>query len=274
MQHTEGNFKGKAGTTLYCQSWCPVGAPRARILLVHGLGEHSGRFHNLVEYLVPRGYAVFTYDQRGHGKSKGTRGYVKRFQDYLADLDIYAETVRDGGKTFLFGHSMGGTVALAHAVERQDDFAGLILSAPLLKAGDSVTPASMAAAKVLSLILPRLGVAPIDAGGVSRDQAVVQAYLSDPLVFHGKLSARLGAELIKVMQEMPSRFKDIRLPTLIIQATADRLANPEGSMVAYEHLGSRDRTLRLYPGLYHEIMNEPERAQVLEDINAWLMAHT
>jgi alpha-beta hydrolase superfamily lysophospholipase len=137
-----------------------------------------------------------------------------------------------------------------------------------------VTAASIAAARILSVVLPRLGVAPIDAAGVSRDEKVVKSYLSDPLVFHGKISARLGAELIKVMQTMPPLFKDIKLPTLIMQATHDRLANPEGSMMAYDRLGARDRTLRLYPGLYHEIMNEPERAQVLEDLDAWLTVHT
>jgi acylglycerol lipase len=274
MQHTEGTFQGKDGTSLFFQSWRPDSPARAGIILVHGLGEHSGRFNNLVEYLVPRGYSVFTYDQRGHGKSKGKRGYVKRFQDYLADLDIYAGMVRNGGKTFLFGHSMGGTVASAYAVEHQDQIDGLILSAPLFKAGESVTQASMAAAKVLSVVLPHLGVAPIDATGVSRDQAVVQAYLADPLVFHGKLSARLGAELIKVMRELPPRFKELKLPTLIMQATDDRLANPEGAMMAYDRLGTKDRTLRLFPGLFHEIMNEPERVQVLEDLLAWLTAHS
>lgn len=277
MEHTEGTFKNRHGYELFHQSWHAAGQPRAVVVVAHGLAEHSGRYQKLADYLAARNYAVYSYDQRGHGRSDGRRCYINKFTDYTDDLDDFIKLVRRDSvaRLFILGHSMGGTIAASYVINRHPDMAGLILSSPLMKVGDSVSAKDIFLAKILSRLLPRLGVAPIECGGISRDEAVVQAYIADPLVYRGKITARLGSELIVQMNDLlPPRLSEITLPTLIIHGTEDRLANPEGSRLAYQRIGSSDKTLRLYPDLYHETMNEPEGAQVMEDISLWLKCHT
>jgi acylglycerol lipase len=274
MKHIEGTFTGKNGCRLYSQSWQPETPAKANLLLLHGLADHSSRYGNLVDFMVPRGFAIFGYDQRGHGRSQGKRGYVNSFQDYVADLKTYAASIPGERRLFLLGHSMGGTVAADFAAVSPAGLTGLVLSAPVVKAGESVSKRSIQMARLLSRLLPRLGVACVDAAGISRDTAAVAAYISDPLVYRGKVSARLGVELLNEIEKtMPARLSHITLPVLILHGTNDRLANPEGSKLAYQTIGARDKTLRLYPGLYHEMMNEPEREQVLFDIESWLNCH-
>ena len=276
MEHSESAFKSLHGYELYCQSW-QAGSPRAKVIIAHGLAEHSGRYAKLARYLTDRGYGVFAYDYRGHGRSGGQRAYISRFADYVDDLNTYVKMVqvtRPEARVFVLGHSMGGTVAAAWAADFKPAAAGLVLSSPLLKVGDSVTPGTIRLAKVLARILPRLGVAPIESDAVSRDESVVKAYVTDPLVYRGKITARLGAELLtQINERLPRRLAEITLPVLIIHGTEDRLSNPDGSRLAYQRVSSGDKTLRLYPGLYHETMNEPEAAQVLEDIGLWLDGH-
>ena len=275
MQHSEGKFKVSEGISLYYQCWLPGKDPTAVLLIVHGLAEHSGRYANLVNYFVARGYAVYGFDQRGHGRSEGLRGYVARFSYYLHDLITFFHMVRHrhrDAKIFIVGHSVGGTIATACAVHHQDEFAGLILSGAALKPGASLSPAKIMLARCLSLLLPKMGVEVIDASALSRDKAVVDAYVSDPLVYRGKIRARLGAELIKAMQKLPYQVPEIHLPILVMHGTADRLSDPEGSQMLYERVASRDKTLKLYNGFYHEIFNEPGHKQVLDDMETWLAA--
>ena len=276
MEHKEGRFRGHKNLNLYYQSWLPAKAARALLLVVHGLAEHSGRYSNLADYFVPKGYAIFGLDHRGHGKSEGLRGYVDKFSDYLDDLKIFLDIIwseHGNTKTFLIGHSMGGTIATAYAVNHQRDLAGLILSAPTLKVGSSVSRLDVVVAKALSALLPKMGIAVIDASAISRDKAVVDAYVNDPLVYRGKIRARLGSELVNMIQKnLPHQMPELNLPILIMHATADRLSNPEGSTMLYELVNSRDKTLKLYEGLYHEIFNEPEHRQVLAYMETWLAA--
>ncbi|MBI4304012.1 MAG: lysophospholipase [Chloroflexi bacterium] len=277
MEHREGTFKGRGNLGLYYQAWSPTGTPKAILLVVHGLCEHSGRYSNLADYFVPKGYAIFGLDHRGHGKSEGQRVYVNRFSDYLDDLKVFWDIVRgeySNTKIFLVGHSVGGTIATAYAVNHQSELAGLILSAPALKVGSSVSRPSMVMARVLSALLPGIGVAPLEAQAISRDKAVVDAYVNDPLVYCGKISARTGSELVNMIEKrLPPQMAEIDLPILIMYGSADRLSNPEGSTMLYELAHSQDKTLRRYDGLYHEIFNEPERGQVLADMETWLAAH-
>ena len=274
MEHTEGIFRGHKNLNLYYQRWLPARNPRAILLIVHGLAEHSGRYTNLVNYFVPRGYAVCGLDHRGHGKSEGLRGYVERFSDYIDDLKTFVDIVRGehgDTKIFLVGHSVGGTIATAYSVNHQHELAGLILSAPTLKVGSSVSRVDIAMARVLSTLLPKIGIAVIDASTISRDEAVVDAYVNDPLVYRGKIRARLGAELVDTIErKLPSQMPKINLPILIMHATDDLLSNPEGSPMLYELVSSKDKTLKRYEGFYHEIFNEPEHKQVLADMEAWL----
>ena len=195
MKHLEGQFKGCDGLNLYYQGWLPDYEPKAILLIVHGLAEHSGRYHNLVNYLVPRGYAVYGFDQRGHGKSDGVRGYVDRFSSFVDDLDIILRQVRRNHgdvKLFLVGHSVGGTVATAYTILHQNQFNGLILSEASLGTPHDVATVRIFAARILSLILPKVGLYFIDADGISQDKSVVKAYLDDPAGVPGKDSCPVG----------------------------------------------------------------------------------
>ena len=276
MKRKEGKLKGYKGLNLYYQYWLPEGKPKAVLLVAHGLAEHSGRYKNLVDYFVPKGYAVYALDHRGHGKSEGTRSYVDNFNDYLTDLETFFGMVRKENKNariFLFGHSLGGTIATAYAVEHQEGLAGLILSGSSLVPSTSVSPALLAMAGVVSALLPKMGVTLLDASAISRDKAVVDAYVNDPLVFRGKVPARTGAELARMWKHLPEQMHKIKLPILIMHGFADQLANPAGSKLLYERVSSKDKTLKLYDNCYHEICNEPEREQVFMDMQAWLAKH-
>jgi alpha-beta hydrolase superfamily lysophospholipase len=276
MQHTEGKFTGRNNYSLYRQAWLPDGVPIAVLIVVHGIAEHSGRYSNLVNYFVPKGYAVYSFDLRGHGKSDGTRSYIERFSYYLDDLKTFCDKVRDENKTakiFLVGHSMGSTIALDYAVEHQSELAGLIVSGTTLKAGNSVSKASILMAKILSVLAPKMGVASLDANGISRDKAVVAAYINDPLNYTGKLRARWGMELLKTMNKLQSTISELSLPVLIMQGTADRISDPSSSKMLFDGASSKDKTLKLYEDFYHEIFNDPERQQVFLDMEKWLKLH-
>jgi alpha-beta hydrolase superfamily lysophospholipase len=276
MEHREGKFRGYNNLNLYYQYWLPLGGPKAILLVVNGLAEHSGRYANLVKRFVPKGYAIYSYDHRGHGKSEGVRCYVDRFSNYLDDLKTFVDKVRHehrDAKIFVIGHSMGGTITIAHAIHHQHELDGLLLSGASLKTGPTISPALIAMAGILSLLLPKIGTTILDASAISRDKAVVDAYVSDPLVYRGKIRARLGAELIKTMHELPAKMPEINLPILIMHGAADQLSDPKGSQMLFERAGSKDKTLKLYDGFYHEIFNEPKRERVFKDVEAWLTTH-
>ncbi|MDO8715280.1 MAG: lysophospholipase [Dehalococcoidales bacterium] len=276
MKHLEGSVKGCDGLDLYYQGWLPDGQPKAILLVVHGLGEHSGRYGNLVNHFVPAGYGVYSYDHRGHGKSAGVKGYVDRFSNFTDDLDIILELVRTrhpGVKTFLIGHSIGGLVSTAYTIKHQHMFDGLILSGAILSPPADASAALIFAARILSVILPKAGLYFIDAEGISQDRNVVNAYINDPLVYQGKVRARLGVELLKTMDMVVRLAAEIRLPVLIMHGSADRLASPEGSKMLYREVNSVDKTLKIYQGYWHEIFNEPGRDQVLADVASWLDMH-
>jgi alpha-beta hydrolase superfamily lysophospholipase len=273
MKHIEDGFRGQGGLNLYYQCWLPAGEPLAVLVLVHGLAEHSGRYGNVVDYFVPRGYAVCSLDHRGHGKSQGLPGYVERFSHYVSDLIAFLDIARHlfpRARIIAVGHSVGGTIATAGATRAQENLDGLILSGAFVKPGASLSPAKIMAAQLLSMLLPKMGVDTIDATAISQDEAVVQAYLNDPMVYHGKVSARLGAEIITAMWRLPGEIAVLRLPVLIMHGSEDRLSRPEGSRLLYERFGSKHKTLKLYRGYHHELFNEPGRRQVFEDMEHWL----
>jgi acylglycerol lipase len=276
MQHTEGKFTGRNNFSLYRQAWLPEGIPVAVMIFVHGVAEHSGRYSNLVNYFVPKGYAIYSFDLRGHGKSDGKRSYVERFSYYLDDLKTFCNKVSEENrnvKTFLLGHSMGSTIAIAYAIEHQRELNGLIVSGTTLKAGASINKASIFIAKILSVLIPKIGVSALDATYISRDKTVVEAYVTDPLNYAGKLSARFGAELLKTMAKLQSTIPGLSLPLLVMHGTADRISDPSSSRMLFDGAGSKDKTLKLYEGFYHEIFNDPDRQQVFSDMDAWLKLH-
>jgi alpha-beta hydrolase superfamily lysophospholipase len=273
MQHTEGKFTGRNNFSLYRQAWLTEGAPKAILLVVHGIAEHSGRYTNLVNYFVPKGYAVYSFDLRGHGKSDGKRSYIERFSYYIDDLQTFFNLVRTENpntRIFMVGHSMGSTIALDYALEHQSELQGLIISGTTLKLGSSINKAAILMAKILSMILPKIEVSALDPGGISRDPSVVAAYVNDPLNYTGKLSARFGVELLKTMEMLQSGLSEINLPILIMQGSQDRISDPASSKMLFDGVSSKDKTMKIYEGFYHEIFNDPERQQVFSDMEAWL----
>ncbi len=273
MKHAEGTFRGYQDFDLYYQSWIPETTPRAILLIVHGLADHSGRFTNLAGHFVSNNYLVCALDQRGHGRSPGKKGHIESFSYFVQDLDRFLEFIRrkhPGLKIFIIAHSVGGTVATAYSVQHRDGYSGLILSGPTLKAGDSVPRGLMLIAPLLSGLIPRVGLYTIDSSAISRDASVVAAYQNDPLVYRAKISTRLGIEILKTMDNLKGQFSKIEKPLLILHGGVDRLSNPAGSRELYNKASSRDKTLKFYPGLYHEIFNEPEHDQVFEDMEKWL----
>ena len=273
MQHTEGKFTGRNNFSLYRQAWLPDIAPKAILLIVHGIAEHSGRYMNLVNYFVPKGYAVYSFDLRGHGKSDGKRSYIERFSYYIDDLQTFFNLVRTENpntKIFMVGHSMGSTISIDYALEHQSELQGLIISGTTLKLGSSISKAAILMAKILSVLMPKMGVSALDPGGISRDPAVVAAYVNDPLNYTGKLSARFGVELLKTMEMLQSGLSEINLPILIMQGSQDRISDPASSKLLFDGVSSKDKTMKIYEGFYHEIFNDPERQQVFSDMEAWI----
>jgi len=276
MKHQEGFFKGVRDANIYFQSWLPESEAKAVLLIVHGLAEHSGRYMNIVNHFVPLGYAVYGMDHLGHGKSDGKRVYLKRFEDYTNTLKIYLDRIRrlqPGKPIFLVGHSMGGLISALYLLDHQTELTGAVLSGVAVKVPDNITPAIIIVGKMLSALMPRLGLIGLDAEGVCRDPAVVQAYISDPLVFKGKTTARLAAEMLKAMKYVSAAAGKITLPILIVQGSADKLVDPSGAQILYDAVSSPDKEIRIYDGFYHEVFNEPEYDKVLRDVEIWLESH-
>lgn len=281
MKHTDGYLEVRHSTArgssrLYQQSWEPEGDTRAAVLLIHGLGEHSSRYTHVADHLTQRGFAVQSLDHYGHGKSDGLPGYVERFSVYLDGVAASLQKVRDehaGMPLFLVGHSMGGLIAAAFLLQQQDAFRACVLSGPAFKSDQAPPAIVIALIRLISVLAPTAPLIQLDASGVSRDQAVVDAYLRDPLVHHGKLSARLLAEMSAAMKNTLAHAANIDIPVILMHGEDDQLTSPAGSAEMYESIGSADKTLKTYPGLFHEIFNEPEQEAVLTDMSTWLEAH-
>ncbi len=276
MKHQEGFLKGVREAKIFFQCWLPENECRAVLLIVHGLAEHSGRYGNLVNYFIPLGYAVYGIDHLGHGKSEGERMYVKRFDDYTNTLKVCFNVIRDlhpRKPIFLVGHSMGGLITVVYLLDHQAELAGAVLSGPAIEIPANVTPATIFVGKILSALIPKFGLVGLEAEGVSRDPAVVQAYVSDPLVHMGKMTARLAAEMLKAMRAIGEEAARITLPILIVQGSADRLVNPLGAQMLYDAVGSADKEIKIYDGFYHEVFNEPEHDKVLREVGVWLEGH-
>jgi alpha-beta hydrolase superfamily lysophospholipase len=268
----EGTFHGAGDRQIYWRSWPPPEEPRAIVVIAHGFGEHSGRYEELGERLRAEGYAVYTLDHHGHGRSAGARGRVS-IAAAVADLDQLvqlAQTRHPEADVFLLGHSMGAAIAIRYTIAHGARLAGLILSGPLAEVdGRAVTKAL---ARIVGAIVPALPVAKLDANTVSRDRAVVAAYKFDPLVFD-TVPAGTAVEFIRHADTLPDDVRSVTLPTLVMYGTEDRLCAPAGAEMIARRIGSDDITATPYTGLYHEIFNEPEREQVIDELLGWLAAH-
>jgi alpha-beta hydrolase superfamily lysophospholipase len=276
MRDTEGELVAGDGLRLHARRWEPDQPAKVVVCLVHGLGEHSGRYPHVAARLCDAGYAVSAIDLRGHGRSGGTRGHapIALVHDDVALLLADAEERYDGRPRFLYGHSLGGLIVLSYVLKRRPDLAGVVASAPGLRSPVLEQRLKMSLARLLGSVAPSV-VMPtgLDDSGISRDPAVVAAYRADPLV-HDKASLALGRDgsvyaawTLEHAGEFPQS-----VPLLLLHGTADRLVYAAGSE-EFARKVPGDVTLKRYEGLYHEVHNEPEQAEVLADVVGWLDAH-
>jgi alpha-beta hydrolase superfamily lysophospholipase len=272
VRRTESDLAAPDGLSLHCRAWLP-GSPERALLVVHGWAEHGGRYDELGVWLAGRGCAVHAYDQRGHGRSGGPRGHVRRFDELLDDLARVLDPVRRahaGRPLFLLGHSMGGLVVARFLVEREPAITGAILSGAALALAGSVSRGRIAAARWLRRLAPRLpSGSGVDPQGLSRDPEVVQRYLADPLV-HRRMTVSLAAEMLRVMSDTAAAGSRVHVPTLVLHGAEDPICAPQGSRDFAAALRVEGGALQLLPGLRHEILNEPEREQVYASILDWM----
>ncbi len=275
IDHTTGEFIGVGGTTIYYREWSSTEDPvRAVVLIVHGIAEHSGRYEALAADLVRAGFAVGALDHRGHGRSGGKRVQVARFDDLVDDLATFADLMRERYPSplpmFVLGHSMGGLVSLRYLTRDRPEVAGLVLSGAAAAKPEDISGFTIAVGNLLAKVAPDVGVASLQLDKISRDPQVVIDYNNDPLVTKAKVRARMGAQVLWAMEETEQALPALTVPILIMHGGDDAVTPPDGSRMIAEKVGSTDKTLKIYDGLWHEIYNEPERDVVIGDVIAWL----
>jgi len=270
---TEGRFAGKGGLNIAYRAWSAVGTPRGVLVIVPGFNSHSGYYGRAASKLAGGGLAVYAVDLRGRGKSDGERFYVDSFADYAADvggLVSRAIAANPGLPVYLLGHSAGGVVACIYTLDHQDQLAGLICESFAFQ-----VPApdfALAALKGLSHLAPHAHVLRLPNKDFSRDPAVVAAMDADPLIANETQPTRTMAELARSDDRLRREFGSIELPVLILHGTQDHATKPAGSQFFYDHAGSADKTLKLYDGHVHDLLNDTGREEVLGDIAAWIDA--
>jgi alpha-beta hydrolase superfamily lysophospholipase len=265
----------KDGTKLHTARWLAE-TPRAVVMLMHGIAEHSGRYAHVAEYLAGRGYTVCAHDHRGHGRSDGLRTYFESFDVAVADAHEVLDAIRtdfDGLPVFVFGHSMGSLISTLFCLEYQALLAGFISSgSPLLVGSNFPKPVRSLMAALFSMA-PRLNAYPLNVEAISSDPAEVAKNKADPLVDHKKVRLGMAANLSRSTDLARERVPGLHLPLLILHGSADRLTPPAGSQYLYDHAGSADKTLRFFEGMYHEVHNDHRRAEMMQVMGDWLDAH-
>ena len=277
MNHSFRHFKNISDSNNYYQFWLPNSNPNMILLVVHGFAEHGGRYSNLIDHFLPLNYAIYAIDHVGHGNSDGHRYYVDSVFDFVDSVKKLTEIIKishPNTPLFILGHSMGGLITSLSLIDNQDEYKGAILSAPLVKNYGRISPILIYITRILSVTFPKLGVSSIDAKYISRDPKVVESYLNDPLIsIKNKMTARLAIELIDGMRYLLDNACKIKLPTKIFQGMGDVIVDPGGAQLLYDAISSDDKKIKHYDTLFHEILNEPEKKDVLKDIEYWLEAH-
>ena len=273
MAETTKNLTAKDGIELFIRENIPP-QYKGMICIVHGFGEHSGRYAHVADFFNKNGYAVLAMDNRGHGKSGGKRGHTPSFESYLDDIDMflnYAKTKNESVPLFLYGHSMGGNLILNYVIQRQPKILrGLIATSPWIRLAFEPKPILITMGKLMRSIFPTFTQdSGLDVNGISRDKAVVDAYINDPLV-HSKITASAGMGMTDSAAFLNTYKGQMSIPTLIVHGTNDKLI----SQAASEEFANRVTNIdyKKWVGLYHETHNEPEKMDVLQDILQWVNA--
>lgn len=278
MKTFESKFEGRDGLSFYVQGWEPDAQPKAVIALVHGLGEHIGRYAHVGKALTDAGYVLVGFDLRGHGKTVSPRGHFPALDAVMQDIRQFIQFVSQRYSNvpqFLYGHSLGGLLALTYAVQNKMGLKGVMVTGAALRSALQEQKVKIAMAKVLGTLVPAATIpSGLDATSISRDKAVVDKYVNDPLV-HDKTSLGLGKSALTAIDVCFAGAKDFRYPLLIMHGKEDKLTYPSGSEDFAKLAGekNKDVTLKIWDGLYHEIHNEPEQAEVFKVMIAWLDKH-
>ncbi|MBX3057756.1 MAG: lysophospholipase [Anaerolineae bacterium] len=275
MIHEESTVTAPGNMNLYYQIWRPDAPPRATLVITHGLGEHSGRYMNVVNHLVPKGYVVYALDHLGHGRSPGQRGYIKSWADFregVRALVQLAQVQEAARPFFLFGHSMGGCITLDYVLHYPDGLTAVVASAPAI--GQlTLSPARTFLARLSARIKPDMSMdSGLDTTAISRDTAVVEAYRADPLV-HDKGSPGAAVAFVDTAAWVMAHAADFQPPLLLIHGDADRLVRVEESQKFFAQVKQPDKKLIIYPGGHHESHNDLHKEQMLADVESWLEAH-
>lgn len=276
MQHREFHFEGMNGISLYSQYWLPEVSPKAVIALVHGFGEHSSRYMNVVNHMVSNQYGVYGYDHRGHGNSPGQRGHIDSWVEYRIDLLNFLKMIRVKQlerPIFLMGHSMGALIALDFILSENEKLAGAIISGAPIDPVGVAKPYLVALARILSRIYPRFSLdLGLDHDAISRIQSVVRSYKEDPLV-HGKITARWGTESLSVLESVKMQVENVNIPILMIHGEADRFSSAEGAKKFFDQIRFHDKEFISYPAGYHEPHNDLDYEKMLSDLLNWINRH-
>lgn len=262
------------GVALFRHSWL-VSDPKATVLIVHGYGEHCTRYYPVARRLNGQGYSVYSYDHRGHGRSPGKLGQIPSFDAVIDDLKVVVDSVRGeigDQPLFIWGHSMGGLITSAFVVRSQPEVKGLVLTSPGIKSDGNVSPVLIALSGLISTFLPWMPVLALDPKAISRVQKEVDKYVNDPMVYHGKILARTGNGMMKIINEVESKLDTITLPFIAMHGTKDGLVHHSASELLMEKASSEDKTLKLYEGGYHELFNDECREEFFSDLLEWLNA--
>jgi len=273
LERVERTFAGVGGVPIVYDVWTPDAEVRGVVVLAHGYGEHARRYDHVAQRFAESGLVTYALDHRGHGRAGGKRVRVRDMQEFVRDyrtLVSVATAEHPGVTRIVLGHSMGGAIAFAYGVQHPGEYDLMVLSGPAIAAHTRVSKAKAVIGKAVGSILPDLPIESIDADLVSRDPQVVADYKADPLVYRGKVPAGIGKALLVVGETMPARAPGITAPLLVVHGADDQLISAEGSRRLMECVGSRDRELKIYPGLFHEVFNEPERDRVLDDVVDWI----
>jgi alpha-beta hydrolase superfamily lysophospholipase len=275
MKTSEWNFKSFDNLELYAREWTPDGDMKAALVLVHGHGEHIGRYAHVGAMLAQHGYGLFGFDLRGHGKSGGPRGHAPSFEAYMNDIDQMLGKVKNdhpGKPIFLYGHSLGGVLVLDYILLRKPELNGAIVTSPSLRTAVEEQKLKVILAKLLGSIAPA-GTLPtaLDANMLSHDSEVVQNYKEDALV-HDTISFGVGKTMIRVNQWTLEHASEFHLPLLLMHGTEDKIAYPSGSQDFASQVKG-DCTLKLWEGMWHETHNELEKEKVFEYLLEWLAKH-